>query len=427
MAAKDSGTGPTVFWSWQSDYDEKNCRYFVRDALQEALKKVGDSMELEPADRPSLDHDTKGARGMVDIKSTILKKIARCSLFVADLTPIGKTAKGKLIPNPNVLIELGWAMHAPGEEFILGVLNKASGCVVDDLPFDIRGRRVVQYDLAPTATSGERKAELMKLVPLLQEVIEEELKLQLESAESLRRELATSIEGVESNTLDPSVWRLESGLVRHEEFGRPVSIYFADGPRAYIRVIPAPHSTRGPSLSAFEQLKGRNTIAPESTGCSSGSFGGAEDGYIQYWWNGKEPREVRNATMYFEESGEIWSFNGGGFYRDNQERLMIPVPTMLREFYRILKAALEIQDALGWPGARKVEVGFVSQEVPYFHLSTGEKKMGRKTNWNFEESRGSWTSEAVESFSIDMVQSLFSVFSVPPPDAAQVKNLLVVS
>lgn len=418
-----SGVGPTVFWSWQSDYDQKSCHYFVRDALNAAIGQMADAMSLAPADRPSLDHDTKGARGMADISATILEKIQRCSLFVADLTPIARTDGGKWVPNPNVMIELGWAMHSPGSEFIIPVLNLARGCTVEGLPFDIRGRRVVTYKLDLDASAGVRKAALRELTDLLRVVMEEELK---RGAANFANLVPPNIEGVDSNLLDRSIWRIDSGLITHEEMGRPVSVSFPDEPRTYVRVIPAPMSGNKPNLSAFESLAIREKISSDSAGSAgSGSYGATENGFITYWMKGDSgAKEARNATMYFEDSGEIWSFSGGAFFRDDESRLIVNAPVVLRSAYRIIKSAVEIQDALGWPSARRIEVGFVTTETPYFHLST--KMMGRKKAWTFSETRRSWSVDDLDTYAIRMVESFFSVFGVAPPDPASAMNLLVI-
>ena len=138
-----------VFWSWQNDIDPKSCRHFVRDALAEAVKEVGDEMGLDDAERPELDHDTKDEPGMVDIAATILNKASECAVFVADLTPIGRTDDGKALPNPNVLIELGWALNKPGFRRIIPIVNTANGFSPEDLPFDIRHKRVICYKAGP--------------------------------------------------------------------------------------------------------------------------------------------------------------------------------------------------------------------------------------------------------------------------------------
>lgn len=96
-----------VFWSWQDDSPGKVNRRFIKEALEEAVASIEGDYEAEDADRPELDHDTKGVAGAKEIVPTIMAKIAASAVFVADVTPIGKTSKGKALPNPNVMVELG--------------------------------------------------------------------------------------------------------------------------------------------------------------------------------------------------------------------------------------------------------------------------------------------------------------------------------
>jgi hypothetical protein len=95
---------------------------------------------------------------MADIAATILNKSVDAAVFIADLTPIARSPDGKWLPNPNVMIELGWAMHRPRWERVIGILNMASGAKVEDLPFDIRQRRVVTFVLAERADKPTRAA-----------------------------------------------------------------------------------------------------------------------------------------------------------------------------------------------------------------------------------------------------------------------------
>lgn len=101
-----------VFWSWQNDYQPKTNRHFIKSALEEATERAGDDLGLEDADRPEVDHDTKGEAGMVEITKAILRKIDESAVFVADVTPIGETGNGKALPNPNEMVELGWALKS---------------------------------------------------------------------------------------------------------------------------------------------------------------------------------------------------------------------------------------------------------------------------------------------------------------------------
>lgn len=115
----------SIFYSWQSDTDQRTNRYLIRDAIDAALQKVAQGSALE--ERPSLDHDTKDVPGTPPIFSTILSKIEQCSIFVADVTFVAKTSNGKFTSNPNVLIELGYAMKVLGSSRYLLVMNETHG------------------------------------------------------------------------------------------------------------------------------------------------------------------------------------------------------------------------------------------------------------------------------------------------------------
>src|SRR5258708_4138865 len=90
-----------VFYAWQSDTSEKLNRYLVRDALKDAVKRVRATSLTES---PRIDHDTKDISGTPDVFLTILEKIEQCAVFVADVTPVAVTSKGKQVPNPNVML-----------------------------------------------------------------------------------------------------------------------------------------------------------------------------------------------------------------------------------------------------------------------------------------------------------------------------------
>jgi hypothetical protein len=126
---------------------------------------------LEDADRPEVDHDTKGKPGMADIAHTILNKISESAVFVADLTPIGQSYGQKAIPNPNVLIELGWAMAKLGPDRIIGIFNTADGYRVEDMPFDVRHRRLMPYNLPEGASKEAKEAIRKRLVQDLTQAI----------------------------------------------------------------------------------------------------------------------------------------------------------------------------------------------------------------------------------------------------------------
>ena len=146
-----------IFWSWQSDHDKATGNYFVRDALKQAAKELG--RELEISERIEVDHDTKGVPGRPPIVQTIFDKIEAARAFVADVTPVGETAAGKPLPNPNVMIELGYARRSRGHERLIFVANGQHLKKPEDLPFDLRGDRgPAMYTLAEGADAVSRFA-----------------------------------------------------------------------------------------------------------------------------------------------------------------------------------------------------------------------------------------------------------------------------
>lgn len=169
-----------IFWSWQSDRDEKTNKYFVRDALKLAVKKLKRSAVdiLEPVERERLDSlhvdsDTQGVKGHPPVKKTIFEKIDVASVFVADVTPItdveierdGGKKERKGVMNNNVALELGYAMKAMGDQGFLMVMNEHH-CDPDssNLPFDLQHLRwPIKFKLAPDADKDAIKAERDKL------------------------------------------------------------------------------------------------------------------------------------------------------------------------------------------------------------------------------------------------------------------------
>lgn len=148
-----------VFYSWQSDINAKYNRYFQLDCLKLAAKKISRELELKEPIRE--DHDTKGVTGSPDIASTILLKIENSDIFIGDITFIAFSKHKRALSNPNVLIELGYAMHAVGDERVINIINTAFGEPKDNIPFDLAHKRwPITYQLSQKNYSD--KAEIKK-------------------------------------------------------------------------------------------------------------------------------------------------------------------------------------------------------------------------------------------------------------------------
>lgn len=179
-----------VFYSWQSDLPGNTNRNFLDTCINDAVKNcnsVVDGLEVVA------DRDTKGITGSPNIAQTIFDKIDECDLFVADVSIInshlitesdvmddgaldidGGTAAGRLndskknvfryTPNPNVLIELGYAVKCLGWERVICFMNTDYG-KPNKLPFDLDHQRVTTYSLL------DENAEKSKVKKTLRSIV----------------------------------------------------------------------------------------------------------------------------------------------------------------------------------------------------------------------------------------------------------------
>jgi hypothetical protein len=155
-----------IFYSWQSDLPNPTNRGFIQTALEAAAEKIkaDDTVAVEPV----VDRDTKNVPGSPDIASTIFTKITGADIFVADVSIVVRAENMRPSPNPNVLIELGYAIKTLGHERIILVFNKSFG-KIEELPFDLRTRRVLVYEM--TEKEKDRATERKKVEGQLEEAI----------------------------------------------------------------------------------------------------------------------------------------------------------------------------------------------------------------------------------------------------------------
>lgn len=118
-----------LFYSWQSDITQTG------KIIEKALKIVRKTIEFD------LDSDTRDNPGSPDITRTILNKIDNSNLFLADVTIINMEEKGRKSPNPNVIFELGYAVHSLSEENVVMIADRDIA-TDKEFPFDIRNRKI---------------------------------------------------------------------------------------------------------------------------------------------------------------------------------------------------------------------------------------------------------------------------------------------
>lgn len=138
----------SIFYSWQSDLPNSTNRQLLEDALEIVAENLVEDDEVVV--EPVIDRDTLGIPGAPDIANTILKKIDRSQVFVCDISIINLGQGIRPTPNPNVLLELGYALKSLGWERTIMVMNTAYG-KPSDLPFDLKTKRVITYELEESA------------------------------------------------------------------------------------------------------------------------------------------------------------------------------------------------------------------------------------------------------------------------------------
>ena len=138
-----------IFYSWQSD--RTDCRNFIANILKKLPNEMSNLTTV------NIDRDTLNVPGSPDIGDTVFEKIERCDLFIADISLINdKDYVCRQTPNPNVLIELGYAIKALGWDKILLLFCKDYGDV-ESIPFDINHRRISLFELGLNLESKEER------------------------------------------------------------------------------------------------------------------------------------------------------------------------------------------------------------------------------------------------------------------------------
>ena len=154
----------TVFYSWQSDIDKKINNFFIKDCIEKALKQIKKEIRLEI----KLDKDTENTAGSQSIIETILKKISLSQIFICDVSLVNNKWYEQILtkrkmPNPNIMIELGYAIKTLGWGRISCICNTAFG-KIEDIPFDIKVNRISTYNLKKIKYKKQSQEFLVNLL-----------------------------------------------------------------------------------------------------------------------------------------------------------------------------------------------------------------------------------------------------------------------
>jgi hypothetical protein len=303
----------TVFFSWQADRARKEGRNLIERALETAVSRISGGVTIEEAVRElQVDKDTKGVPGSPPIFETILKKIDRAAIFVPDLTLVGTRSDGRLTPNPNVLIEYGYALKSLSHSQIVGVMNVAHGGS-ETLPFDLaHHRRPIMYNLPDGAADEIRRETRGQLAKEL----EGALKAVLESEEFRSKSPHT--------TGTPPFIRREPlrGRARFRPPGEPigvarsafasltggqaVTVRLSDGPATWLRLEPTLSPGRTWKIAELEAAKNLLALVPL---CAYGQHSGFVRGSDGIGVHASVDDIPSPTLVYAFTTGEVWVIN----------------------------------------------------------------------------------------------------------------------
>lgn len=142
---------PIIFLCYQMEYSTSSD--LLRDELQSIIEKLNRRSRLTL----TLEESHRLTDGPTRLSSTLMRKIHRCLLFIADSTPILQIdgQPPQLIPSPKVCVEVGYALECKrSEQILLAQMERSEWGGM--FPFDIPNRNRLVF---------RNKTELHKTLP----------------------------------------------------------------------------------------------------------------------------------------------------------------------------------------------------------------------------------------------------------------------
>ena len=356
----------TIFFSWQADTDPKTGRNLIDRVLNRVVGSIGSDATVDEAVRDlAVDSDTKDAPGFPPIVDTIFRKIDAAAVFVPDLTFVGKRLDGRPTPNPNVLIEYGWALKSLTYNRIVPVMNTHYGePTAESMPFDMGHlRRPIRYNCPPDADDATVKRVKVELGKQIERAIRAVL-----TSDEYRAGLPQPPEPVAFVARTPeggSQGRFGSrGVPIGIEDGRysNVEVSLLNSPVMWLRVMPVNDPGRQWGVTELRDLAINQSshLIPLTRRWSGMDYLRRPDGFGVYAIVGNDVRETPAVVIAFT-SGEVWSVDAS-YLEEMKEYKQIPAP---EGFY---------------PAALKQYAGFLSNlgiEPPYRWIAGMEDLRGR--------------------------------------------------
>lgn len=345
-----------IFYSWQSDTQGKVSKQFIRRALDEASNLLSDELQLEEAERLSVDQDTQGILGSPSIADTILFKITQADVVVADVSLTGSTPEGKRLINSNVAYELGYAHHSGGDQVLLKVMNTHFG-PASDLPFDLAHKRwPVQYDLAPGSDKATRDRVEKSLI--------RELKRILQAYRDELQPSVTSHSAIETTYNDASFWNEGELLLnnREEVGGNTVVVeydYDRHQPLLFARIQPATAIPAIPS-EILKKYIHHNCLPVLDHKHSSFFRDRNKHGCLSYTLNSEQ--NLAASTQLFK-NGELWAHCAYLLNLEDAGNYYVPTTATEEIYLHVLPELMHIaKTELGYTKQAIVTLGIVQAE-----------------------------------------------------------------
>lgn len=423
MASQDTGQyfmAHKVFWSWQSDAPKRETRDLIQVALYAAVQDIAG--EFDKAKRVEVDQDVKGVVGMAPIAETILEKIDAAAVFVGDVTPIavsGKGKKQKKIPNPNVMLELGYARHALGMSRLLPIFNRSIRATrFEDMPFDLRHLTgAVGYELAV----GASKSELRRVRAELRKRLAEKLRAMIASAPS-----PAVIEPSWHNALphDPSIWEeAYNPLPVNRPYSGQIDLVVAPLPRIFARMVPAEQAPP-PKFSGGLFPNPQDALMPIAV-MGNVTAGRTGNGHAAFQ-SPDENRTTKSIARWYKDNGEIWAISSWGFY-ERDGNLFLAYDEIIKDLVAWISRTVRTLGTAGGSGPISLRLGACGLRKVQWWLSPPNPESSPFFGLNDLVSSESKLATGDHDLVIEAVSKfmdeLTGNFAVPDLTSAQVKTL----
>lgn len=306
-----------VFYSWQSDLANSVNRGLIRKALDDAILKINHDLDIDEPIR--IDQDTQGVSGSPPIAETILKKIDECAVFIPDVSFVSGADETRQSPNPNVMIEYGYAVKSRGDERIVPVFNTAFGDW-RELPFDMRHkRRPILYCASGELSTEDRRDVRSRLAKQFETAL---LTAQMNGLFDVPDRNVPVYQPIPAQSEYGGSFLAEGetlGIVRRSGVSqRDENLVLRDGPLLYMRLWQ--RSSRDVEFTNSDAI----SIVRDSglrPMCSSGSGGWSHGrnryGAFCFYTIEASRSEVIGMTQLFK-SGELWGIDT--YYLNIRER-----------------------------------------------------------------------------------------------------------